>query len=425
MSPRETIADTFRSLRVRNYRLFTIAQLISLSGTWMQTLALSWLVLTLTKSGVALGIVIALQFLPTSLAGMWGGLIADRFDKRKILMWTQSLSGVLALALGALTVTGAIRLWMVYALAFLLGCVTTADTPARQAFVIEMVGRDEVANAVGLNSATFNLGRIIGPALAAIVIAAFGLATAFFLNGLSYLGPFIALRMMDGHALHRTEQAPRGPGMVRDSLRYAWGSRKIRRTLLLLIVIATIGFNFAVSLPLFAKFTFHGTPSTLALLSGLTAAGGLIGALWCAARAHPTQSLLAGSATAFGVFMIAAAFAPTVLIAGLLLLGAGAASMAFISTANSTLQLTSPAHLRGRIMALYAMVLLGSTPFGGPLVGWISERWGARAGLWIGGAASLAAALVALATVRTKRPSPSQTTEAHASTSGPVPARSG
>ena len=208
--------------------------------------------------------------------------------------------------------------------------------------------------------------------------------------------------MMDGHALHRTEQAPRGPGMVRDSLRYAWGSRKIRRTLLLLTVIATIGFNFAVSLPLFAKFTFHGTPATLALLSGLTAVGGLIGALWCAARAHPTQALLAGTATAFGVFMIATAFAPTVLLAGLLLLGAGAASMAFISTANSTLQLTSPAHLRGRIMALYAIVLLGSTPFGGPLVGWISERWGARAGLWIGGAASLAAALVSLATVRSR-----------------------
>lgn len=400
MSPRVVFADTFRSLRIRNFRLFTTAQLVSLSGTWMQTIAQSWLVLKLTGSGVALGVVTALQFLPTAVAGMYGGLLADRFDKRKILIWTQGLSGVAAIALGVLTATGAVQLWMVYVLAFLLGCVTAVDTPARQSFVSEMVGPLEVANAIGLNSAVFNTARIIGPALGAAVIAGLGISTAFLLNGVSYLGPIIALLVMDSRALHRTAQASRGRGMLREGMRYAWHTREIRRTLILLAVISTTAFNFAVTIPLFAKFTFHGTVGTYALLSSMTAAGGLLGALWVARRSKPTQRLLAVSGLVFGVAMLATAFAPTVWTASILLVLTGAGSMAFIATANSTLQLVTPAPLRGRIMAIYALVFLGSTPIGGPIVGWISERFGARAGLWIGAAASIAAATTAIATLR-------------------------
>jgi MFS family permease len=396
------VGDVFRSLRVRNYRLFTGAQLVSLSGTWMQTVAQSWLVLRLTGSGMALGVVTGLQFLPTALGGMWGGLIADRFSKRRILLWTQSLSGMLALALGALTITGAVRLWMVYVLALVLGMVTAADTPARQAFVIEMVGPDDVANAIGLNSAVFNGARIVGPALAAAAIASLGLGWAFVINGATYLGPVLALVAMDGRALQRAARAPRGRGMLREGFLYAWANRAIRRTLLLMAVVATLGFNFAVTVPLLARFTFGGDVSAYAFLSSVAAGGGLVGALVVARRNRPSDRFLALSAAAFGLAAIATSFAPTLWwAAGLLTVTSGAA-MAFIATANSTLQLVTPAHLRGRVMAIYALVFLGSTPFGGPVIGWISERWGARAGIGVGGVAALAAAAIAFATLRAR-----------------------
>lgn len=405
MSPRAALRDTFRSLRVRNYRLFTTAQLVSLSGTWMQTVAQSWLVLRLTGSGVALGVVTALQFVPTAIAGIWGGVIADRFDRRKILLATQSLSGLVAGILAVLTATGVVELWMVYVLAFSLGLVTAIDTPARQAFVMEMVGSKQLANAVGLNSAVFNTARIIGPALAAIVIAAFGIASAFLLNALSYLGPVIALTRIDPSALHRSATGERTHGMLREGFRFVWRTRVIRRTLLVLAVVSTIAFNFAITLPLLARFTFDAGVGSFALLTSLTAGGGLMGALWVARRARPTQRLLAGATLTFGVFMLATAFAPTIAVAGTLLVATGAASMAMIATANSTLQLSSPPRLRGRVMAVYALVFLGSTPIGGPIVGWIGEHWGARTALGVGAVASIVAALVALATLPDREPS--------------------
>ena len=400
MSPRAYVEDMFRSLRVRNYRLFSGAQLVSLSGTWMQTVAQNWLVLDLTGSGVALGIVTGLQFLPTALAGLWGGLLADRFSKRRILMWTQGLSGVLAVALGLLTLTGAVRLWMVYVLALVLGIVTAMDTPARQAFVIEMVGPEDVANAVGLNSALFNTARIVGPAIGAVVIASFGLAAAFLINGASYVGPVMALAAMDGRALQRAPRQPKRKGMLREGMAYAWRSRTPRRTLVLMSVVATFGFNFVVTIPLLVRYTFGGEVGSYAVLTSVAAGGGLVGALWVARRARPTQRLLAGTAAAFGFFALAASVAPTFGAAAVMLTVAGGAAMAFIATANSTLQLTTPEHLRGRMMALYALVFMGSTPLGGPLVGTISEHWGPRMGIAVGALATLAAAAAAILTLR-------------------------
>jgi len=387
---------TFHSLRVRNYRLFFFSQLISLSGTWMQTTAQSWLVLNLTgKSGAgfALGLMMALQFLPMLLFGVWGGVIADRLDKRKTLVWTQSAAAVLAVALWLIVLTGAIQLWMIYVLAFLLGVVTVFDNPARQAFVIEMVGPDDVTNAVGLNSAVFNGARLVGPAIAGVLIHAIGISPSFLLNALSFIPVVAALMAMRTRELHQRTPLVRQKGQIREGLRYAWSSPVLRPTLLLVTVVATFGFNFIIVLPLLAKYEFHGGAGLYGTLFAVMAGGSLIGALFAAGRARPNQRTLVGSAVAFSLLAIVVAMAPNVIAAMVALVPMGAFSMVFIATANSTLQLETRHEMRGRVMALYALVFLGSTPIGGPIIGWISQQWGARAGLFVGGVLSLVAAV--------------------------------
>ncbi|HEX3623162.1 MAG TPA: MFS transporter [Acidimicrobiales bacterium] len=396
-------ARTFRSLRIRNYRLFFVGQLVSVTGTWMQTVAQSWLVLNLTGSGVALGVTVALQFLPMLLFGMWGGLLADRLDKRRLLIATQAAGGVLAIMLWALVVAGTVELWMIYVLAFLLGMVTMVDMPTRQAFVIEMVGPDEVPNAVGLNSAMFNMGRILGPAAAGVVIASFGIAPAFLANGISFLAVIGGLLAMRVDELFLRERAPRATGEVRAGLRYVWGHAGLRSTLFLVAVLGTFGFNFVVVLPLLARYDFGGGAGLYSVFTSLMAGGSLIGALVAASRARPTRRVLVGSAAAFGALTLGAAVAPSVVTVGVLLFGMGAAVMLFLATANTTLQLSSEPAMRGRVMALYGLVFLGSTPVGGPLLGWISEDWGARCGLALGGGLSLAAALAAMSTIHVRR----------------------
>jgi MFS family permease len=396
-------ARTFRSLRIRNYRLFFFGQLVSVTGTWMQTVAQSWLVLNLTGSGVALGITVALQFLPMLLFGMWGGLLADRLDKRRLLVATQAAGGVLAVALWALVATGAVQLWMVYAFAFLLGVVTMVDMPTRQAFVIEMVGPDEVPNAVGLNSAMFNTGRILGPAAAGVMIAWFGIAPAFLANGLSFLAVIAGLLAMRTEELFRREPAERRRGEVRAGLRYVWADPTLRSTLFLVAVLGLFGFNFVVVLPLLARFTFGAGAGLYSVFTALMSVGSLVGALVAASRPRPTRGLLVGAAAAFGVLLLATAAAPTALVTGVLLVAVGLAVMLFLATANTTLQLRSDPAMRGRVMALYGLLFLGSTPVGGPLLGWISGRWGARSGLALGGALSLAAAVAALSAIRSQR----------------------
>lgn len=387
---------TFRSLLIRNYRLFFLGQLVSLTGTWMQQVAQDWLVLRLTDRALPVGITTALQFLPVLLFAAWGGLAADRVDKRRLLAATQAAMGTLALVLGVLTLTGSVRLWMVYLLAFLLGCATAFDMPARQAFVTEMVGSDQISNAVGLNSAVFNSARVVGPAAAGVLIATVGIAPAFLLNAVSYLAVIAGLLAMDPAELHRRAPAPPARGQIRAGLRHVWATPVLRSTILLVAVVGTLGVNNRVVLPLLARFTFQAGPGGYGLLASVAAAGSVVGALAVASRAHPTRRLLLGSAAALGVLSLVAAGAPTFGWELAVLAPLGAATITFLATANSTLQLASSPQLRGRVMALYGIVFLGSTPIGSVVVGWLAERYGPRSGLVLGGVASLAAVAVAL-----------------------------
>jgi MFS family permease len=404
----ETLSQTFRSLRTRNYRLFAAGQLISVTGLGMQQVGQAWLVVDLTGSGVALGLTAALQFLPLLVFGMWGGLLADRMDKRLLLLSTQIAAGVLALLLAAVVVAGAVELWMVFVLAFLTGAVHAVDMPARHAFVIEMVGPEDVANAVGLNSAIFNTGRLLGPAVAGVLIASVGVALCFVANGVTYLAVVAALRAMRTDELVVQPRAARAAGQVRAALRYVWTTPELRSTLLLVAVVGTLGFNFVVILPLFATQDLGGGAPMFGLLTSLMALGSLLGALGAAHRSRPTRRLLVAAAGAFGLVTVAAAAAPGPVAAGALLVGAGWSVMVFLATANATLQLASNPLMRGRVMSLYGLVFLGSTPVGGPLMGWISEQWGARAALAVAGTACLAAAAAAaVASVRLRlRPHP-------------------
>lgn len=404
MSPLLRAADrTFGSLRVRNFKLFILGQLVSVAGTWMQTVALGWLVLELTGSGLAVGIQLALQFSPILIFGLWGGLLADRFDKRRILILTQTGMALVAASLWAVTISGSAVLWVVYGLVLLQGLITAVDNPARQSFVTEMVGRDLVANAVGLNSAVFNACRIVGPAIAGVVISTIGLPWAFLINAVSFGAVIAGLRAMDPTALYQEPFVRRRRGQLRAGLRYVWGVRSLRYTVLLVAVFSTFALNFTVTLPLFARFTFHRGAAAYGLLTSLLASGALIGALISAARRKPTKMLLIGSAGSFGALALTASLVPSYPVFAALLVPIGASSITFISTANAILQLRSDPAMRGRVMALHGLVFLGSTPFGGPLVGWISQVWGPRVGLALGGAA--AAAIASAAFFVLKRPS--------------------
>jgi MFS family permease len=388
------LARVFSSLSGRNYRLWFLGQLVSLSGTWMQQVAQDWLVLQLTGRALPVGITTALQFTPVAVLGVWGGLVADRFDKRRLLIACQLAAGLLALVLGLLTLTGVVQLWMVYVLALALGTVTAFDMPARQAFTVEMVGPDRLANAVGLNSALFNSARVIGPALAGVTILAFGIAPAFLLNALSYGATLAALLAMDPAGLHRGERPARAPGQVREGLRYVWSTPVLRSTLLMVALISTLGLNYRVVLPVLAGLEFGGGPDAYGLMTSVMAAGSVVGALVTAGRQRPTRALLLGAGGAFGLLSLAAAAAPTLGWELVVLAPVGAAVVMFLATANATLQLHADPAMRGRVMALYGVVFLGSTPVGGALSGWLAEAFGVRSPLWLAGVASIGGMLV-------------------------------
>ena len=396
--------QTFASLQVRNYRVFFLGMLVSASGTWMQSVAQGWLVLQLTGSGTAVGLVTAAQFVPMLLGGVYGGVIADRFDKRRILFVSQSILGVAAGLLALVTLTGVVQVWMVFACALLTGCGTVIDNPTRQAFVSELVGPERVANAVALNSAMFNAARIVGPALAGLLILVAGTGVCFLYNALSYVAVLFSLTRMRPEELQRGKPTGRGKGQVRAGLRYAWATPELRSTILLVAIVGTFALNFTVLTPLLVEFTFDAGPGTLGLLTSAMGGGSLVGALVAAARAKPTPVLLVGAAGALGVVMLGVAVAPTLWLAGVLLALTGAATITFLSTANSTLQLASTTEMRGRVMSLYLLVFLGSTPIGGPIVGWVAETFDPRAGFLVGGVASLVgAALAAGALLRSRR----------------------
>lgn len=404
---------TFRSLRYRNYRLFFYGQLVSLIGTWMQSVALGWLVYTITKSPTQIGVVTAVQFLPTLFGSVHGGLVADRFDKRKVLVCTQTALALQAVALATVTLAGLATLPVLYALAFTQGMATTIDNPTRQAFVSEMVGTEDLTNAVGLNSAMFNMARVLGPAIGGVLIDAIGVGTCFVLNAVSFLAVIGGLLMMRSGDLFPSTRAGRGKGQLREGLRYAWEEPTLRRVLIMIALIGTLAMNFTVILPVVAKQVFHGNAGTYGVMSSVLGFGALVGALVAASRSKPTTLLLATAALAFGAMMLADALAPTLAWEMVALALTGATSITFMSTANATVQLTSRPEMRGRVMSLYMLLFLGSTPIGGPVVGWIGERYGARWSLAIGGLSCLVAAAVtvpALAEGRRRlRGSPSPT----------------
>lgn len=392
---RKALAHTFRSLKIRNYRLFVSGQIVSVTGLGIQQVGLAWLVVERTGSGVALGTTVALQFLPILLFGMWGGLLADRRDKRRLLLATQVAASAFSLALWALVAGGAVELWMVYALAFGTGCVHAIDMPARQAFAVEMVGPAEVPNAVALNSAVFNAGRLVGAALAGLMIVSTGIASCFLANALTYVASFAALARMDPDLLVHQQRAVRARGQVRDGLRHVWHTPALRSPLMLVAVVGTLGFNFGVILPLFAREDLGGGARLFGLLTSLMGLGSLVGALLAAARARPTPRVLVGAAGAFGVVTAATAAAPNAAVAAPLLVATGLCVMVFLTTANATVQLAAAPDMRGRVMSLYALVFLGSTPVGGPLMGAAAERFGSRSALVLAGLACVVAAAAA------------------------------
>ena len=388
--------STFSSLGVRNYRLYFIGQVVSVSGSWMQRVAQSWLVLHLSGSGLALGLVSALQFAPTLLFGAWGGLVADRLDKRRLLLVTQALMGGLALGLGLVTLAGVARLWMVYALALLLGLVTAVDNPARQSFVMEMVGRRHLTNAVSLNSAVFTSARVVGPAIAGVVITVVGLGWCFVVNAVSFGAVLLALAAMDPGQLRRARAPARAPGQLLEGLRFVWSRPDLRVPMALLAVVGTLALNFTVVLPLLARDVFHGDASTYGTLFSVLGLGSLAGALFTAGRREPSVPLLLGSLVLFGLLMAAASAAPTLPLEIAALIPMGMAALAFQTTTNALIQLRSEPALRGRVMAIYAVVFLGTTTIGAPIVGLVAERFGARSGFVVGAVAILLAAAAAL-----------------------------
>jgi MFS family permease len=385
------------SLSVPNYRRYFVGQVISVSGNWMQLVAQMWLIVQLTGSGVAVGLTAGLQFAPILLLGAWGGLIADRFPKRRVLMITQPLMALPAIALWALVAAGTVEPWMVYALVLVRGTVNAFDNPARQSFVIELVGSERVVNAVSLNSVIVQSARIVGPAAAGGMIALAGVGPCFALNALSFVAMLVALQRMDTSALHPTVPAERAPREVRAALRYVGGTPGLWIPLGMMVLVGTLTFNFQVLLPLLASQTWHGTASTYALLTAAMAVGSVAGALASGARGRVSPAILVVAATGFGAIELLAALAPSLPLQVLALIPLGAVSVTFSAGVNSTMQLAVAPAMRGRVMGLYSVVFLGSTPIGAPLVGWLAQIAGPRAGMALGGAAALAAAALAVA----------------------------
>ncbi|MEO8692406.1 MAG: MFS transporter [Acidimicrobiales bacterium] len=386
---------TFAALQVRNFRLYILGQTISQAGTWMQQIGQGWLVLRLTGSGTALGIVIACQALPVLFFAPAGGLLVDRVDKQKLLIITQLLSGVLALVLWALTATDTVEVWMVYGLALMLGFVLVFDNPVRQSMPIELVGPELLTNAVSLNNINFNVSRVFGPALAGVTINQLGISPCFLLNGVTYATVVIALLMLRKDELHIQPRQARAGRQVREGLRYVWRTPQLRVPVILMFVVGMLTYETGVTLPLLAKDTFHGGAGTYSLFTAAMGVGAVIVGLGYAARMNVTRGLLLRVTVVLGIFMFVSAAAPTQGIELAALVALGGASVTFLVAANATLQLATPPEMRGRVLALWSMAFMGSTPIGGPLVGWIGEHVGPRWSMFVGGAGPLVAAAVA------------------------------
>ncbi|MEO8281062.1 MAG: MFS transporter [Ideonella sp.] len=397
-APSAVAAGTFRSLRIYNYRVWASGAIVSNVGTWMQRTAQDWLVLTqLTHhNATAVGIVMSLQFGPTALLLPFTGFVADHFDRRKVLIATQAAMGLLALGLGILTLGGWVQLWQVYVFALCFGCATAFDAPARQTFVSEMVGEGDLSNAVALNSTSFNAARLIGPAVAGLLIAVVGTGWVFLINAISYLAVLVSLKLMRVHELHRGVKAPRRPGSFVEGFRYVWRRPDLKVLLLMMFLIGTFGLNFPIFLSTMSVTVFHVGSREYGLLASTMAVGSVAGALLSARRAKPRPSLLIGGATVFGCGMAVAAVMPSFGLFAAVLVVVGISVQTFNTTSNSTLQLSTEPAMRGRVMAIFMAIALGGTPIGAPLVGWVADRFGARWSLGVGAASGILAALAGI-----------------------------
>jgi len=393
-------ADTFRSWRSRNFRLFFVGQIISQTGTWMQMVAIGLLVLALTDSGVAVGLVTAAQFLPILVLGAWGGVLADRRDRHHLLLLMNGVGALVALGFAVLVLTNSAALWSIYLLTFAAGTVTALENPTRRAFVTDLVADIDVPNAVGLNSTLMTGSRVVGPAVAGALIAGPGIGWCFAVNALSY-GPQLALfARMDRSAFRPAERVAKAKGQLREGLRYVWATPELRLPLLLVSAVGTFAFNFSVILPLFATRDLDGGPATFTTLFSVMSAGSVVGALAIARRTEADTAFLAHCTVALGVAMIVLAAAPVTAVAYLAVIPVGITSVMVISGSNAVVQLGTAPAMRGRVLALLAVVFLGSTPIGGPISGWVSQAFGARWALGLGALASVLAGALTLRAVR-------------------------
>jgi MFS family permease len=396
------------SLRQRNYRLFFFGQLVSIAGTWMQTVAQSFVVLDLTHSGTQLGLTTAARFLPMFVFGPLGGVFADRMDRRRVLYVTQALSGLLAGVFAVTVGTHSIRLWIVYLLALALGFVNVFDNPARQSFISEMVSTGDLPNAVTLNSVAANMARVFGAALGGVIAAAIGLALCFTFNALSFGAVLVSLAAMRTSELFPAERVSRQKKQVRQGLRYVRNTPELLIPLLMIAVVGTLAWEFQVSLPLMASEVFHGGAGSYGVMASVMGGGAVVGGLISAARARPRARALCLAAIGWGIAILAAAVAPSFALELAALVFVGYGSITFNSLAKTTLQLAAKPEMRGRVMALWALAWMGSTPIGGPIVGWTGQAIGARWALVIGGVATLACGVLALPALTRidRRPAP-------------------
>lgn len=389
-------SSTFRSLRGYNYRVWAGGAAVSNVGTWMQRTAQDWIVLTqLTRhNAAAVGIVMALQFGPQLLLLPLTGWAADHLDRRKLLMVTQATMGALALGLGLLTLTGLVQLWHVYVFALLLGCVAAFDAPARQTFVSELVTEIDLQNAVALNSTSFNAARMIGPAVAGVLIAAVGTGWVFVINAASYVAVIGAMRMLRVHELHLRQRAVRTRGSFLEGFRYVWRRPDLKAVLFMLFLIGTFGLNFPIFISTMSVTVFHAGAHQYGLLSSIMAIGSVVGALLAARRDKPRMGVLVVGASVFGAGCALAALMPGYWLFGMTLIVVGVAAQTFTTTVNSWVQLSTEPAMRGRVLAILLAILLGCTPMGAPLVGWVADAFGARWAMGVAALSGLAAAIV-------------------------------
>lgn len=390
----------FAALRHRNFRLYLMGQMLSQSGTWMQTVAMGWLVLKVTGSGGMLGLVSAAQFAPTLLFGAFAGTLADRHSRWHMLQITQVLAALIAIGLGVMVVTDTIQVWSLFVLAAAFGTVNAFDMPIRSSFVYELVGPDDITSAVGIGSTTNNIARIFGPAAAGVLIAAFGLSVPFMVNGLSFLAITVALLLMKRSEFVPKEPVKREKGQIREGVRVVWADPRLRTPMLMTVVIGMLAYENQISLPLFAKFTFDREATGYGILSSVMGVGSVIGGLLIARFGRATHRRLGLAALFLGASMLVAAVMPTFWTMSVALLFVGAGSVAFITMNSATLQLTSPVTVRGRVMALYITAIIGTTPVGGPIIGWIGQQIDPRATYITGGLACLITAAVAWPSLR-------------------------